>query len=141
MSCLDDCKCKCCKLQYKVIKRIWLDNDVKLEPGTILDDEIVERIKDTVHFSIWLNEGWICPSRPYLENCKNSALEVLDNDAKYNDLNSDENEILKAFKDYYDSLNEQANKGCNCDVVFEVPEDSEIYLLEQYRNKNGQRKC
>lgn len=140
---MDNCNCECCKLKYKVIKRIWLDNDVKLEPGTYIPDEIVEKVKDTVHFSIWLNEGMICPKYPYIENCRNNALEVLENDTKYNDIDSEVNEVLKAFKDYYDYINKNDENNFNCsdDIIFEVPEDSEIYLLEQYRNKNGQRKC
>ena len=140
MNCLDDCKCECCEYKYTVVKRIWLDNDVKLEPGTVIPNDIIEKVKDTVHFNIWLNEGRICTSRPYLENCRNSALEVLENDAKYSDINSEENEILKAFKDYYDSVNKHCCSD-HPDMILEVPEDSEIYLLSKYRNKNGQRKC
>ena len=134
------CGCECCKTKYRVIQRIWLDNDYKLEPGTIISDEIIEQIKDTVRFSIWLNEGWIYPSRPYLEDCRNSALEVLENDTKYNDINSEENEILKVSKDYYDNMNKHCCSD-HPDMILEVPEDSELYLLSKYRNKNEQRKC
>lgn len=133
---MDNCKCDCCKPQYKVIKRIWLDNDVKLEPGTIIPDEIIEKIKDSVHLRIWLSEGMVRIKRPYLEDCRNNALEVLENDTKYNDIDSEVNEILKAYKEYYDysyNKNIENNFNCSDDVIFEVPEDSEIYLLNQYK--------
>ena len=129
------CGCECCKTKYRVIQRIWLDNDYKLEPGTIISDEIIEQIKDTVRFSIWLNEGWIYPEFPFLEDCRNNALEVLENDTKYNDINSEENEILKVSKDYYDNMNKHCYPD-HPDMILEVPEDSELYLLSKYRNKN-----
>lgn len=130
MSC--NCGCECCKTKYRVIQRIWLDNDYKLEPGTIISDEIIEQIKDTVHFNIWLNEGWICPEFPFLEDCRNNAQEVLDNDSKYNDIHSDENEILKCTIDY---IRSQRKHDHNPNLVYEDLEESEKYLLGLYRDK------
>lgn len=135
------CGCECCKTKYRVIQRIWLDNDYKLEPGTIIRDEIIEQIKDTVRFSIWLNEGWICPEFPFLEDCRNNAQEVLNNDSKYNDIHSNENEILKCTIDYIRSQRKHSHVSQNPNLVYEDLEESEKYLLGLYMDKELGEYC
>lgn len=135
------CGCECCKTKYRVIQHIWLDNDYKLEPGTIISDEIIEQIKDTVRFSIWLNEGWICPEFPFLEDCRNNAQEVLDNDSKYNDIHSNENEILKCTIDYIRSQRKHCQHSQNPNLVYEDLEESEKYLLGLYMDKELGEYC
>ena len=135
------CGCECCKTKYRVIQHIWLDNDYKLEPGTIISDEIIEQIKDTVRFSIWLNEGWICPEFSFLEDCRNNAQEVLDNDSKYNDIHSNENEILKCTIDYIRSQRKHCQHSQNPNLVYEDLEESEKYLLGLYMDKELGEYC
>lgn len=135
------CDCECCKTEYRVIQRIWLDNDYKLEPGTIISGEIIEQIKDTVRFSIWLNEGWIRPEFPFLEDCRNNAQEVLDNDSKYNDIHSNENEILKCTIDYIRSQSKHSHVSQNPNLVYEDLEESEKYLLGLYMDKELGEYC